>query len=255
MYNLGIVIPTYNEKDNIINLLSLVVDNLEQKDMKTFVLIMDDNSPDGTKDLVANFIENNTFKNIKFELKVREGKQGLATAYTQGFEYLINNQKADVVMSLDADLSHNPKYIYPMYELLIKTNKDLIVGSRYIEGGGIENWGPQRKFISKAGSLYAKTILGSPINDLTGGFNLYRSRVFDIVKLESINARGYLFQIEMKHRMVAAGFKELEYPIIFSDRVNGQSKMTKSIIFEALTGVWKLKFDTVKKNKIDKSKK
>ncbi len=241
MYNLGLVVPTYNESENIVNLLNLLVDNLNIKTIKTKVLIMDDSSPDGTSDIVRKYIDCNKFENIDLELKIRNGKQGLASAYTQGFAYLIENYKPTFVMSIDADLSHNPKYILPMYEIINKTNSDLLVGSRYVEGGGVENWGVLRKFISRGGSLYSKIILNVNINDLTGGFNMYRSSIFEKLDLSKIDARGYLFQIEMKYRTYKLGFKVNEYPIIFSDRINGKSKMSKSIMAEALFGVFKLK--------------
>jgi dolichol-phosphate mannosyltransferase len=240
-YNLGLVVPTYNESENILNLMNLLVDNLNTKEIVTKVLIMDDSSPDGTSDIVKEYIQNNVFDNISFELKTRPGKQGLATAYTQGFSYLIEQFNPTYVMSIDADLSHNPKYIYPMYETIIESQSDLLIGSRYVKGGGVENWGPVRKFISRGGSLYSKLILSVNINDLTGGFNLYKSTIFQKLKLEDINASGYLFQIEMKYRTKKLGFKVNEFPIIFTDRVNGQSKMSKSIFAEALIGVIKLK--------------
>jgi dolichol-phosphate mannosyltransferase len=242
MYNLGIVVPTYNEKDNIINLIDQLSSNLKDKSINTILLIMDDSSPDGTGEIVRDYINNHNFDFLTIELKVRAGKQGLASAYTQGFQYLIDNYSPSYLLSLDADLSHDPKYIPLMYNLIDKENQDLIVGSRYVDGGGVLNWGIFRKMISKGGSLYAKTILGININDLTGGFNMYRSSLFDTIELSSINAHGYLFQIEMKYRVSKITNNYKEFPIIFADRVNGKSKMSKLIILEAFLGVWKLKF-------------
>lgn len=241
MYNLGIVIPTYNEKDNIVKMLDLLNSNLNNKGHKIIILIMDDSSPDGTSKIVQEYISNHKIEDITTELKVRAGKEGLATAYTQGFQYLIDNYNPEFLLSIDADLSHNPKYIIPMLEKITKENLDLVIGSRYVTGGGVENWGFVRKMLSKGGSIYAKTILGVAINDLTGGFNLYRSSIFKSIILDHIKARGYLFQIEMKYRTTKAGYKVSEYPIIFTDRINGKSKMSKKIILEALLGVWGLR--------------
>ncbi|MGL4759123.1 MAG: glycosyltransferase, partial [Patescibacteria group bacterium] len=159
MYSLGLVVPTYNESENILNLLNLLVDNLGGKDFKVKVLIMDDSSPDGTAKIVEDFIKINKFQNLDFEIKIREGKQGLASAYIQGFGYLKLNFNIDYLMSIDADLSHHPKYIFPMYEIIKKTESDLLVGSRYVYGGGVENWSPMRKIISRGGSLYSKLLL------------------------------------------------------------------------------------------------
>jgi dolichol-phosphate mannosyltransferase len=242
MYNLGIVVPTYNEKDNIVNILNKVVADLGGKNINVVLLVMDDSSPDGTGDIVREYINTHSNDFLTIELKVRAGKQGLATAYTQGFRYLIDNYNPTYVMSMDADMSHDPKYVPPMLHKMENENLDLIVGSRYVKGGGVENWGPDRKAISRFGSLYAKSILGSKLNDMTGGFNIYRASIFKSLDLNQIKAHGYLFNIEMKYRVNKISERIAEHPIIFVDRVNGKSKMSKMIILEAFTGVWGLRF-------------
>lgn len=235
------VIPTYNEKDNIINIITKVVTDMKDKGINIVMLVMDDSSPDGTADLVREYINTHSYDFLTIELKVRAGKQGLATAYTQGFRYLIDNYDPTYIMSMDADMSHDPKYIAPMLSKMENENLDLMVGSRYVQGGGVVNWGPQRKLISRFGSLYAKSILGSSLNDMTGGFNIYRSSVIGTINLNEIKAHGYLFNIEMKHRMNKLTTKIAEHPIVFVDRVNGKSKMSRMIILEAFTGVWGLR--------------
>ncbi len=241
MYNLGIVVPTYNEKENIVNIITKIVNELKNKNINVILLVMDDSSPDGTGELVRDYINNNSFDFLTIELKVRAGKQGLASAYTQGFRYLIDNYSPTFVMTMDADMSHDPKYITPMLNKMENENLDMMVGSRYVEGGGVVNWGPQRKAISRFGSLYAKSVLGSSLNDMTGGFNIYRANLYNTINLSDINAHGYLFQVEMKHRVNKISTRIAEYPIIFTDRVNGKSKMSKMIILEAFTGVWGLR--------------
>ncbi|MGL4758741.1 MAG: polyprenol monophosphomannose synthase [Patescibacteria group bacterium] len=238
MYNLGIVIPTYNEIDNIFNLLDLLRKVFSNDSLNPVILVMDDNSPDGTNYEVQKFIEKYS-NEITVKLIIRSSKQGLASAYKQGFKYLIEKFDVPYVMSLDADFSHNPEYIPQMYKSMVSKDSDLTVGSRYVRGGGTENWSRMRKIISRGGSLYAKAILNSPINDLTGGFNIYKSDIFKTVDLEKVNARGYLFQIEMKNKIINNGFKFNEYPIVFIDRINGKSKMSRDIVLEAVIGVWK----------------
>ena len=240
---LGIVVPTYNEKDNISDLLNLIKENVAKLDAKTTVLVMDDSSPDGTADIVGQLQTKLNGKNFEIKLKVREGKQGLATAYTQGFAII--QPDVDYLMSMDADLSHQSKYI-KNFLAKAKEGFDLIIGSRYIQGGGVIDWGVVRKLISKMGSLYSKTILGVKINDFTGGYNMYKSELLNKKFLDGVKARGYLFQIEMKYRLAKQGVKFAENPIIFPDRTKGQSKISKKIIIEAFLGVWKLKFGKYK---------
>jgi dolichol-phosphate mannosyltransferase len=170
----------------------------------------------------------------------RPGKQGLGTAYIAGFRWALERDY-QFVFEMDADFSHDPKYL-PQLLQVARTGADLALGSRYVEGGGTINWGVVRQLISKGGSLYARTILGIPVRDVTGGFKCFRRRVLEAIDLSTVNAQGYGFQIEMTFRALRHGFRVVEVPIVFVDRRVGQSKMSRKIFLEALTLVWKLRF-------------
>lgn len=242
MYKLGIVTPCYNESQNIQQLLSQIDEVASGNKIKTLVLVVDDASPDGTADIVKNQIKENQSEFLEIRILQRTGKLGLGTAYIQGLGQI--KSECDFIMEMDADLSHQPKYIVDFLKAAEHNNLDLVIGSRYIEGGGIENWDIKRKAVSRFGSLYAKIILGVNVNDFTGGYNMFRSQfITKIDLLNQIESIGYLFQIEMKYRSIKAGAKFQEVPIIFPDRVNGQSKMSGSIIKEAAIGVFKLKLN------------
>jgi dolichol-phosphate mannosyltransferase len=235
-----IIIPTYNEKENIENVIELVFRETENLDLN--ILIVDDNSPDGTSEIVKNLIQDK-YKNKIFILE-REGKQGLATAYIAGFKWGLTNNY-DVLVEMDADLSHNPSYLKNM--ILQTQNYDAVIGSRYIKNGGVKGWGILRKFISIGGSLYSRIILWMPVKDLTGGFNVWTKKVLENIGLDKIISRGYSFQIELKYRTHKLGYKILEYPIVFEDRVKGKSKMSNKIFVEAMLNIWKLRFLDIKK--------
>jgi dolichol-phosphate mannosyltransferase len=240
MYKLGIVTPCYNESQNIQQLLSQIDEVVCGYKIKTLILIVDDASPDGTAMIVKQLMEDNQSEFLEIRILERTGKLGLGTAYIQGIGKI--KEECEYVMEMDADLSHQPKYIVDFLKAAGDSNLDLVIGSRYIAGGGIENWDAKRKAISRFGSLYAKTILGVNVNDFTGGYNMFRSKFIDKIELlEQIESIGYLFQIEMKYRSIKAGAKFEEVPIIFPDRVHGESKMSGSIIKEAAIGVFKLK--------------
>ena len=242
MYKLGIVTPCYNESQNIQQLLSQIDEVVSENRIKTLVLIVDDASPDGTATIVKNIIKDNQSEFLTIQILERTGKLGLGTAYIQGISQI--KESCEFVMEMDADLSHQPKYIVNFLQAANQDNLDLVIGSRYIKGGGIENWDLKRKTISRFGSLYAKTILGAEVNDFTGGYNMFRSEFISKINLlQQIESIGYLFQIEMKYRSIKAGAKFAEVPIIFPDRVNGESKMSGSIIKEAAIGVFKLKLN------------
>ena len=238
-YQLGIVIPTYNESENIADLLYKIAEEVKIAEISTLVLVMDDNSPDGTSAIVQDLSSKISSSNFQVEIKVRPKKMGLASAYIQGFNQIM--QRVEFLQEMDADFSHNPKYLK---ELVTQAKLwcDFVIGSRNIPGGGVEGWGPVRNLISKLGSLYAKLILGVNINDFTGGFNLYKAEVFQKLDLNSIKAEGYLFQIEMKYRAAKLGFKFTEVPILFVDRQKGKSKFNNKIVLEALLGVIRLRF-------------
>ena len=225
-----IIIPTYNEKDNI---KSLIEQDLTVNP-NVCILVVDDNSPDGTGAFVDDLIENKVFGESLFVLH-REKKLGLGTAYIQGFKWALNNG-FDVCISQDADFSHNPKYIKEMLSL-VDNGYDLVIGSRYVKGGAIVNWGLIRKFISFGGSLYARIFLLSCIKDLTGGYNCYTRKALQTINFKTVISNGYCFQIEMKFRCMLAKLKICEIPIVFEDRRVGKSKMSKKIFLEAVINV------------------
>jgi dolichol-phosphate mannosyltransferase len=226
-----IVIPTYNESENIEN----IVRQLFQMDLGVSILIVDDNSPDGTGDIADRLAAE--FPLLKVEH--REGKQGLGTAYKHGFKVALDDMRADRVFEMDADFSHNPKYI-PDFLKAIEEH-DVVIGSRYVDGGGTENWGWARKLISRGGSLYARLMTGMKIRDTTAGFRCYRADVLRQVDFSRISASGYGFQVEMSYVCTIMGFDIFELPIIFADRRVGESKMSKGIVFEAMRLVSGLK--------------
>jgi dolichol-phosphate mannosyltransferase len=221
-----VVIPTYNEVLNIEKLIKKIrkcVGNCG-------VLIVDDNSPDGTAKVVKEMQADD--KNI--HLIEREAKLGLATAMKRGFDWGLR-QGYEYLCEMDADLSHHPKYLKIFIEKIRKF--DFVVGSRYVEGGGVLNWPLRRRILSKLGSLYARLILAAPIHDFTGGYNMWRRQVLETLDLESIKSEGYGFLIEMKHKAFKKGFSSIEIPIVFEDRTRGVSKISKKIILEA---IWKV---------------
>lgn len=227
-----IVIPTYNEIKNIEQLL----EEIFEKNQDVHVLIVDDNSPDGTGRLIDELIEKDVFGG-KLSVMHRAGKQGLGTAYIEGFLWGMK-KGYDVFLSMDADFSHDPKYIGEIFENM-KTY-DLVLGSRYVKGGGVKDWGILRQIISRGGNIYAQIILLSKVHDLTGGFNCYHKRFLEKINLKSILSKGYCFQIEMKFRHILLKCKIKEVPIVFTDRVLGASKMSGNIFKEAVLNVIKL---------------
>jgi dolichol-phosphate mannosyltransferase len=232
-----IVIPTYNERDNIIELMKVVF--LVSPD--SHILVVDDGSPDGTANLVEDFM----IKEKRVFILKRTEKKGLGKAYVAGFNWGMQNGY-DFLSEMDADWSHPPKFLLPMYQA--GQTADFVVGSRYVKGGGSVNWSFSRKLISRCGSFYSRIILGVPINDFTGGFNGWHAKVLKAVDLETIASDGYSFQIELKYRAAKLGFKFLEFPLVFEERREGQSKMSSDIVREAVWRVWTLRFK--KQNKI-----
>lgn len=236
-----IVVPTYNEIDNLEPLLTAVLaatpDSVE-------VLVVDDGSPDGTGQLADAIAQ----QNKRVHVLHRARKMGLGTAYVNGFKWGLDrgagNAAYDVFIEMDADFSHDPKYLTRMIELL--GANDVVIGSRYVSGGGTVNWGLGRKVISRGGSLYSRMILGAGIRDFTGGFNGWRRQVLEAVSLDTLRSDGYSFQIELKFRAYVRGFKIVEFPIIFEDRKVGKSKMNKKIVVEALGRVWGFRWRAAK---------
>lgn len=229
-----VITPTYNESENVERLINTVL----SQNSATEMLIVDDNSPDGTGEIVERMQNGNP----RIHLIKRAGKMGLGTAYVAGFKYAIE-KNFDYVMEMDADFSHDPNEI-PNF--LKKINDyDVVLGSRYIDGVRILNWPIRRLILSYAASLYTRIITGMPIKDTTGGFKCFRRKVLESIDLDAIHSNGYAFQIEMNFKAWKKGFKIVEHPIIFVDRTHGTSKMSKNIIYEAVFLVWKLKFQSL----------
>jgi dolichol-phosphate mannosyltransferase len=226
-----VVIPTYNEVENIVQLIPQVLALPRFR-----VLVVDDNSPDGTAAAVAKL----AIDEQRIGLLRRAGKLGLGTAYIAGFRRALA-EGAQYIFEMDADFSHDPCYL-PQLLAAAEQQYDLVIGSRYVPHGGTENWGVVRKLISRGGNLYAGMILGFSVADATGGYRCYRRGVLEKIDLERIRSNGYSFQIEMVYRTLQAGFRIGEVPIIFPDRRVGKSKMSRRIVVEALINVWKLRF-------------
>ena len=225
-----VISPTFNERKNIkIFIDSVLIDNPDFD-----LLIVDDNSPDGTSEKVREM--QSEFENLYLE--VREKKLGLGTAYIYGFKWALN-RKYDRIVQMDADLSHNPKDVAMMVKKL--DDNDLVIGSRYIKGISVVNWPLRRLILSYGANTYSRMITGMPIMDGTGGYKAWKSEVLQDIDLDSVRSQGYSFQIEMNFRAWIKGYKLKELPIIFSDRTIGKSKMSKKIVYEAVFMVWRLR--------------
>lgn len=227
-----VVIPTYNEFENIRQMIPAI---MEYPDFH--VLIVDDNSKDGTAHAVREF---QTTYPERLYLIEREGKLGLGTAYIAGFTWALQRDYTHI-LEMDADFSHHPAVLPRM--LQASRHADLVIGSRYVPGGRTVNWSPIRKIISRGGSLYARTILGLPIRDLTGGFKCFRRSVLESINLDAIESTGYAFQIELTYRAAGLGFSIAEIPIVFAERLHGSSKMSSTIFAEAMIRVLQLRLD------------
>ena len=231
-----VIIPTYNESENILNLIPEVLKYTDSK-YQWNVLVVDDNSPDGTAAMVEGLKNPNVF------IIKRERKLGLGTAYVRGFKYAIENS-FDFVFEMDADFSHDPKYLPGFVELIEKGN-DLVVGSRYINGVSVVNWPISRLFLSYYANIYTRIVTGLKVKDTTAGFMCYKVSALSQIDLEKVKSNGYSFQIEMKFKFYKKGFKIAETPILFIDRRAGRSKMSKKVVYEAYFLVWKLKFKSI----------
>lgn len=226
-----VVIPTYNEKDNI----EILINRLMRLGLGLHVLVVDDNSPDGTGQLAADLAKELPSVHVLHRLK----KDGIGPAYIAGFQWALKRDY-DVVIEMDADMSHRPRYLKKFLNRI--KDYDMVFGSRWIRGGRICNWPFHRILLSRLANVYTAQVLRIPLKDWTGGFNCYRRSVLEQMDLDSIHSDGYSFQIEMKYRIAMKKFKVLEIPITFTDRKAGASKISKSIVWEALFLVWKLKF-------------
>ncbi len=225
-----LILPTYNEAENIEPLVRAVLPQLASAGHEHTVLIVDDNSPDGTGAIADRLVE----ELAEVRVLHRPQKEGLGRAYLAGFDVALA-EGADLILEMDSDFSHDPADVP---RLLAATGAaDLVLGSRYVPGGGVEDWGVVRRLLSRGGSAYARLLLGVPVRDLTGGFKCFHRRVLETIDLEGVHADGYAFQIELTYRTVQAGFTVTEVPITFRERRVGRSKMTARIALEA---VWKV---------------
>ena len=231
-----IIIPTYNELENLPRLLTEVLS--KDKDNNIDMLFIDDNSPDGT----AKFIENEQKNNNRIHLIKRQSKQGLGTAYIVGFKFALQRDY-EIIFEMDADFSHDPNEI-PRFLEEIK-NSDVVLGSRYKNGVNVINWPMRRLLLSWFANIYTRVITGMPLHDATGGFKCFKREVLEAIDLNRVKSNGYAFQIEMNFKVWKKGFNIKEIPIIFVDRVKGSSKMSKKIVREAVFMVWKLRFQSI----------
>lgn len=227
-----IIIPTYNEKENI----EPIVRQVLEVDSRIEVLVVDDNSPDGTGELVDQLIESEP----RIHVLHRSGKQGLGTAYVAGFKQAVE-MGVDRVIQMDADFSHNPSYLADM--LKASDNYDVVIGSRYMNGNvSVVNWPLSRLMLSYFANIYARWVTGLPVFDVTGGFKVIRTEVLRNINLDKISSNGYAFQIEMNYIFNKKGFSIIEIPIIFADREGGVSKMSRRIMLEAVFKIWLYRF-------------
>jgi dolichol-phosphate mannosyltransferase len=226
-----IIIPTYNEIDNLRPLLTQIFSYAPETD----ILIVDDNSPDGTGKLADEI----RIENPQVNVLHRPGKQGLGTAYIAGFKYAIEHGY-DAAFEMDADFSHDPRYLPDFLKAI--ENADLVIGSRYIPGGDTPNWSMLRRLISGGGNIFARLVLGIPVYDSTAGYRCYRRVVLESIDLDTIQSQGYAFQVELAYRVMQHGFNIVETPIVFMDRRVGKSKMSRKIVIEGFTYVLKARF-------------
>lgn len=225
-----ICLPTYDERENLAPMIDAILAAVPQVD----VLVIDDNSPDGTGRLADEIAA----REPRVKVLHRAGKEGLGRAYLAAFAWALARDYG-LVLEMDCDFSHDPAYLPAM--LAAAEGADLVLGSRYVQGGGTVNWGLLRKLISRGGSFYARTILGLAVRDLTGGFKCFRREVLEAIDLATVECTGYAFQIELTYRAARRGFQVRELPIVFADRRVGRSKMSRRIVLEAIRKVWSIR--------------
>jgi len=226
-----VCLPTYDERENLAPMVAAILAQVPTLE----ILVIDDNSPDGTGKIADELAA----RDRRVHVLHRAGKEGLGKAYLAGFAWALQRDYR-LVLEMDCDFSHDPKYLPAM--LAAAGEVDLVLGSRYVAGGGTVNWGWLRKLISRGGSLYARTILGLKVRDLTGGFKCFRREVLEAIDLATVQCTGYAFQIELTYRASRRGFRIREVPITFVDRRVGHSKMSRRIVLEAIRKVWSIRF-------------
>ncbi|MCU0372773.1 MAG: polyprenol monophosphomannose synthase [Ignavibacteria bacterium] len=232
MHRILVIIPTYNESENIAKIIKEVTGKTDNE-FEYNILVVDDNSPDGTAEIVEKLNNNRVY------ILKREKKMGLGTAYIAGFKYAIKNNY-DYVFEMDADFSHDPGYL-PEFMKKIKEGYDLVVGSRYINGISVVNWPIRRLFLSYFANIYTRIVTGLKVHDTTAGFMCYDVKKLSTINLDNIRSNGYSFQIEMKFKYAQKKYKIAEIPILFIDRRAGSSKMSRKVVYEAFYMVWKIK--------------
>jgi dolichol-phosphate mannosyltransferase len=232
-----LILPTYNEAENVQAIVAASGEVLARVAPDGYrVLIVDDGSPDGTGELADRLADEHTW----VEVLHRAEKSGIGPAYLAGFRHALD-RGAGYVMEMDSDFSHDPADLARLLEA-VRDGADLALGSRYVPGGGVSDWGVLRRFISEGGSTYARLVLGLGVRDLTGGFKCFRREVLESIHFDSVRSRGYAFQVELTYRTVQAGFAVVEVPIVFRDRQHGTSKMSWRIAAEAMWLVPRLRF-------------
>ncbi len=229
-----VVIPTYNECENIEKMIHRLIELYPN----IHILVVDDNSPDGT----GKYVENKSKEDDRIHVIHRAGKLGLGTAYVAGFKHVLE-KGYDYIIQMDADFSHDPKEVGNLLKAI--EENDLVIGSRYIQGVNVINWPMSRLLLSYFASIYTRVITGMPVMDATGGFKCFRSEVLKSINLDKVKSNGYSFQIEMNFKTYKKNFRIKEIPIVFTDRIEGTSKMSKKIVHEAVTMVWKLRIRSI----------
>jgi dolichol-phosphate mannosyltransferase len=222
-----VVLPTYDERENLPAIVPAILAAAPELD----VLVVDDDSPDGTGELADEVAA----REPRVRVLHRRRKEGLGRAYLAGFDVALRAGYGRI-LEMDADFSHDPRALPAL--LAASRDADVVLGSRYVAGGGTRNWGAARRLLSRGGSAYARAVLGAPVRDLTGGFKCFRREVLERIDLATVTSVGYAFQIELTWRALRAGFRVVEVPIVFTDRRVGQSKMSRAIVLEALWKVW-----------------
>jgi dolichol-phosphate mannosyltransferase len=232
MSKIVIVIPTYNEAQNIAS----IIPRVRESAPEAYVLVVDDNSPDGTADVVRNLMSTDTH----LSLLSRNGKEGLGKAYLNAFVEALTDSTVEWIQMMDADFSHDPKYLQDMFAA--SAHADVVIGSKYVPGGGTVGWVRWRRWLSKFANQYCRIITGMPVNDCTSGFILMRTSFMREAHLEDIKAKGHAFMMELKYRLWKKGARIEEIPILLEDRQHGASKMSRGVIFEGVRAPWKMRF-------------